>query len=207
MQQFNSHTVPLWHHCVRVSPVVLITFPCIFFALWSCYLHPSWRCIHNLTTLCSCSWPSDFVRDRILSISKSDPSRNFVHSRIATQATVLHWDFLSQIHLAHDSVEICELHMHPMVHDVDEWVRVVWCTRVMRYMWVVHCTTRAGSRVRDTCELFVTAVARVCARYSGVLHVCMYTMLDTTTLHFFEYRIELHSVPWYLVWLSMMSLL
>ena len=41
--------------------------------------------------------------------------------------------------------------------------------------------TRAG----DTCEMFDGAVARVRVRYSGVSHVCVYMMLDsTTTLHF-----------------------
>ena len=37
------------------------------------------------------------------------------------------------------------------------------------------------TRVWDTCEVFVSAVARVCVRYSDVLHVCTYTMLDSTT--------------------------
>ena len=32
-----------------------------------------------------------------------------------------------------------------------------------------------------TCDVFVGAVARVCVRYSGVSHVCMHTMLDSTT--------------------------
>ena len=42
---------------------------------------------------------------------------------------------------------------------------------------VFHLFTRVG----DTCEVFVSAVARVCVRYSDVLHVCTYTMLDSTT--------------------------
>ena len=42
---------------------------------------------------------------------------------------------------------------------------------------VFHVLTRVG----DTCEVFVSAVARVCVRYSDVLHVCTYTMLDSTT--------------------------
>ena len=37
------------------------------------------------------------------------------------------------------------------------------------------------TRVRDTCEVFVSAVAHVCVHDSGVSHVCMYTMLDGTT--------------------------
>ena len=32
--------------------------------------------------------------------------------------------------------------------------------------------------------MFVSAVACVCVHYSGVLHVCMYTMLDSTTRQF-----------------------
>ena len=32
--------------------------------------------------------------------------------------------------------------------------------------------------------MFVSAVACVCVHYSGVLHVCMYTMLDSTTRRF-----------------------
>ena len=36
-------------------------------------------------------------------------------------------------------------------------------------------------RVGNTCEVFVSAVAQVCVRYSDVLHVCTYTMLDSTT--------------------------
>ena len=40
----------------------------------------------------------------------------------------------------------------------------------------------AFTRVRDTCEVLVSAVARLCVRYSDVLYVCMYTMLDSTTL-------------------------
>ena len=37
------------------------------------------------------------------------------------------------------------------------------------------------TRVGDMCEAFVNAVAHVCVRHSGVLHVCTYTMLDSTT--------------------------
>ena len=58
-------------------------------------------------------------------------------------------------------------------------------------MWCVvphvrFCTCEASvvsdvlTRVRDTRELFVSAVARVCVRYNGVV-TCMYTMLDSTT--------------------------
>ena len=53
-------------------------------------------------------------------------------------------------------------------------------------MWVRTC--EAGvvfdvfTRVGDTCEVFVSAVAHVCAHYSSVSHVCMYTMLDIMTL-------------------------
>ena len=39
----------------------------------------------------------------------------------------------------------------------------------------------AFTRVEDTCEVFDSAVARVCVRYSGVSHVRAYTMLDSTT--------------------------
>ena len=42
---------------------------------------------------------------------------------------------------------------------------------------VFHVFTRVG----DTCKVFVSAVARVCVCYSDVLHVCTYTMLDSTT--------------------------
>ena len=42
---------------------------------------------------------------------------------------------------------------------------------------VFHAFTRVG----DTCEVFVCAMARVCVRYGDVLHVCTYTMLDSTT--------------------------
>ena len=31
------------------------------------------------------------------------------------------------------------------------------------------------TRVGDTCDVFVSAVGRVCVRYSDVLHVCMYS--------------------------------
>ena len=39
----------------------------------------------------------------------------------------------------------------------------------------------AFTRVRDTCEVFDSTEARVCVRYSGVSHVYVYTMLDSTT--------------------------
>ena len=35
------------------------------------------------------------------------------------------------------------------------------------------------TRVEDTCEAFFSAAACVCVRYSHVLHVCMYTMLES----------------------------
>ena len=35
--------------------------------------------------------------------------------------------------------------------------------------------------VGDTCEVFDSAVARVCVCYSGMAHVCVYMMLDTMT--------------------------
>ena len=38
------------------------------------------------------------------------------------------------------------------------------------------------TRVGDTCEVFDSAVARVCVCYSDVSHVCVDTMLDSTTL-------------------------
>ena len=80
--------------------------------------------------------------------------------------------------------------MHPMVHNGDERESsVVHTFHEMHVSSALHLTC-GFARVIDTCELCVNAVARVCARYSGVLHVCMYTMLDSTTLHFFEYRIE-----------------
>ena len=41
------------------------------------------------------------------------------------------------------------------------------------------------TRVGDTCELFDSVVARVCVCYSGVSHVCVYTMLDSMTLTVF----------------------
>ena len=44
------------------------------------------------------------------------------------------------------------------------------------------------TREEDTCEVFVSAMARVCVRYSGVLHVCMYTMLDSTTQLNYVYK-------------------
>ena len=37
------------------------------------------------------------------------------------------------------------------------------------------------TRVGDTHVAFVCAVALVCVRFNGVLHVCMHTMLDGTT--------------------------
>ena len=46
---------------------------------------------------------------------------------------------------------------------------------------VIHVFTRVG----DTCEVFVSAVARVCVRYCDVLHVYTYTMLDSTTIPLF----------------------
>ena len=39
------------------------------------------------------------------------------------------------------------------------------------------------ARVRDTCEVFDSAVARVCVCYSEVSHVCVYMMLDSTTMY------------------------
>ena len=59
----------------------------------------------------------------------------------------------------------------------------VWCIvphvrfRTCELGVVFHVFTRVG----DTSEVFVSAVARVCVRYSDVLHVCTYTMLDSTT--------------------------
>ena len=38
------------------------------------------------------------------------------------------------------------------------------------------------TRVRDTCEVFDSAVARVFVCYSDVSHVCVDTMLDSTTV-------------------------
>ena len=58
------------------------------------------------------------------------------------------------------------------------------CTHSTGCMCVGHCTTRAGSHVWNKFEVFVTAVARVCILYSGVVHVCICTMLDSTTLYF-----------------------
>ena len=40
------------------------------------------------------------------------------------------------------------------------------------------------TRVEDTREVFVGDGTCVCVRYSGVPHVCMYTMLDSTTCAF-----------------------
>ena len=40
------------------------------------------------------------------------------------------------------------------------------------------------TRVGDTCEVFDSAVARVCVCYSDVSHVCVDTMLDGTTQTF-----------------------
>ena len=40
------------------------------------------------------------------------------------------------------------------------------------------------TRVGDTCEVFDSAVAQVCDCYSDVSHVCVYTMLDSTTALF-----------------------
>ena len=39
------------------------------------------------------------------------------------------------------------------------------------------------TRVRCMCEASLSAVAHVCVRYNDVLHVCMYTMLDSTTTY------------------------
>ena len=36
--------------------------------------------------------------------------------------------------------------------------------------------------VGDTCEVFDSAMARVCVRYSDMSHLCVYTMLDSTTM-------------------------
>ena len=37
------------------------------------------------------------------------------------------------------------------------------------------------TRVVDTCEVLDSSAARVCVCYSGVSHVCVYTMLGSTT--------------------------
>ena len=53
------------------------------------------------------------------------------------------------------------------------------------HVWVLTCEEGVVydvfTRVVYTCDVFVSAVTRVCVRYSGVLHVCSHTMLDSTT--------------------------
>ena len=78
------------------------------------------------------------------------------------------------------------MHMHLIVHDVDLRVSVIvvahmaWdaCVEcIVPHMPVCTCETGVVSNVfthvGDTCEVFISVVARMSIRYGGVLHVCV----------------------------------